>query len=131
MRVLLQALNWTAQQCRLSKLRRANNSGPRPGMTKEEALEAGGKASKQWVWPKVCLTKEEKKMIVATVIQIGVLVMLSTHVYQFAEQFFLQKNGGPIGLRSTCTVARLTMLEWDRIWLKMVEGNWMLLEVKE
>ena len=133
--VLYVALNWTAQQCRLSKLRRvlprrAKNSGTRPGMTGEEALDAGGKASKQWVWPKVCLTEEEKRMIVATVIQIGVLVMFSTHVYQFAGRFFLQKKGGPIGLRSTCAVARLTMLEWDRIWLRMLEENGMRLEAR-
>ena len=57
-------------------------------------------------------TKLEKKMIVATIVQIGVLVMMSTHVYSFDGKIFLQQEGGPIGLRSTCAVARVVMNEW-------------------
>ena len=37
---------------------------------------------------------------------------------------FLQKAGGPIGLRSTCAVARVVMNKWDSLWLeKMKENN--------
>ena len=65
----------------------------------------------------------EKRQIVATVIQIGVLTMMGTHVYSFDGNLFLQKAGGPIGLRSTCAVARITMSEWDARWVELMSYN--------
>ena len=65
----------------------------------------------------------EKNKIVATIIQIGVLVMMNTHLYSFNGKTFLQKEGGPIGLRSTCAVARVVMNEWDTAWLERLEMN--------
>jgi hypothetical protein len=59
------------------------------------------------------ITTLEKGRIVATVVQIGVLTMMGTHMYSFDGTLFLQKAGGPIGLLSTCAVARITMSEWD------------------
>ena len=65
----------------------------------------------QWVLPpRVRLTAREKRMIIARVMKIAVLVLLRTHVYEFGGKFFLQKKGGPIGLRSTCAIARIVML---------------------
>ena len=31
----------------------------------------------------------------------------------FGEKYYLQEEGGPIGLRSTCSIARLVMMWWD------------------
>ena len=62
-------------------------------------------------------------MIVATVVRIGVLVMMNTHVYAFNGQNYLQTAGGPIGLRSTCAVAQITMNKWDEKWISMMEIN--------
>ena len=38
-------------------------------------------------------------------------------MYTFGGQFYRQTSGGPIGLRSTCAVARLVMKVWDDKWL--------------
>ena len=48
---------------------------------------------------------------------------MNTHVYTFDGELFLQKAGGPIGLRSTCAIARITMSTWDARWMKMMKEN--------
>ena len=75
----------------------------------------------QWVFPRVYLTENEKKLIIATVAEIGVRVMFRTHVYQFGGVYYHQLSGGPIGLRSTCAVARVVMGDWDLELLKQLE----------
>ena len=75
-----------------------------------------------WVFPKVTLTELEKRMVVATVIQIGVEKLFSTHMYTFGGKFFLQQSGGPIGLRGTCAAARVVMSRWDKKWLERLEA---------
>ena len=62
-------------------------------------------------------------MIVATIVQIGVLTMFNTHVYSFNVELFFQKAGGPLCLRSTCAVARVTMNEWDARWQEILRLN--------
>ena len=64
----------------------------------------------QWKFPSVKLTNLEKRLIVATVMRIAVITLFRTHTYSFGGRYYLQKAGGPIGLRSTCCIARLVML---------------------
>ena len=61
--------------------------------------------------------------MIATIVQIGVLVMMNTHLYSFNGKTFIQQGGGPIGLRSTCAVARVVMNEWDAKWMEKLEEN--------
>ena len=63
----------------------------------------------------------EKKEIIATVIKILTMTMFSTHIYTFGGKVYKQLEGGPIGLRSTCSVARLAMKVWDDKWLRRLE----------
>ena len=56
-----------------------------------------------------------------TVVEIAVNVVTSTHVYQFCGRYFLQKQGGPIGLTSTASLAGLIMKIWDMAWLTLME----------
>ena len=56
----------------------------------------------QWVFPRVCLRPEEKKLLIATVVQLACEAMFKHHFYGFAEKKFQQMGGGPIGLRGTC-----------------------------
>ena len=94
------------------------------------------------------LTEREKKTIVAKTLHTAVLAIFKTHTYSFANRFFLQRVGGPIGLRSTCCIARIVMLWWDerlievisksnikiiegarymddiRIWMNMIRMGW-------
>ena len=69
----------------------------------------------QWEFPHMenGLTKQEKKLVLAKVMKTAVLAIFKTHIYSFSQKFYLQQKGGPIGLRSTCCVARLVMLWWD------------------
>ena len=120
------ALNWTEMECRTSNIwrllpRRSKKQGVRPGMTGEGPLGPDEGKKDQWKFPNLGrLTELEKKMILAHVMRIAVLTMFRTHVYSFENRYFLQQIGGPIGLRGTCAVARLTMVEWDRKWMDMM-----------
>ena len=59
----------------------------------------------------------------ATVIQIATEAMFKHHYYGFAGKKFQQKEGGPIGLRGTCTIARLAMQVFDKRWILKVEES--------
>ena len=85
----------------------------------------------QWKFPPhIKLTAREKRLIVATVMKIAVLVLFRTHIYTFGGKYFLQRMGGPIGLRSTCAIARIVMLWWDRQLVKVMEENNISLDEK-
>ena len=61
-------------------------------------------------------------MIMATLTKIGVIVMMNSRVYEFNGVIFLQRAGGPIGLRSTCAVTRVMMNVWDARWMEVVNN---------
>ena len=63
------------------------------------------------------LDHRSREEIIARVVKIAVRVMFSTHVCTSGGQYYRQTSGGPIGLRSTCAVARLVMKVWDVKWL--------------
>ena len=58
-----------------------------------------------------------------TLVEEGVLAVFKTHTYPFANKFFLQRRGGPIGLRSSCCVARLVMMWWDDPFLEVMKKS--------
>ena len=129
------ALNSTAQECRVSPLSRIlptrrKTTGTRPGITGEGPMGPGVGDQNQWKFPDVRLTKLERRMVVAEVMRIATLVLFRTHVYEFGNKYFLQRRGGPIGLRSTCCIARLVMLWWDRRLMEMVAESNMSVEEK-
>ena len=97
---------------------RTARGGIRPGVS------AAPLNDEKWSFPNVVLTEYEEKLLIATAIQIGVIVMMNTHQYSFNGKTFLQRAGGPIGLRATCAVARVTMNMWDRKFQDiLVENN--------
>ena len=63
--------------------RRTSGGGVRPGVT------ASPENEKHWFFPKVELTDLEKRMVVAMVVKVGVLVMMNTHVYAWNGETFL------------------------------------------
>ena len=125
------ALTSSEQECRLGPLRRVLPvrryvHGSRPGVTGEDPLGPDSGSQDQWEFPSVGkngLTKLEKRLVIAQVAQKSVLALFKTHTYRFANKFFLQKRGGPIGLRSTCCVARLVMMWWDEQFLEVVKKS--------
>ena len=60
-------------------------------------------------------------MIIAAVVRIAIELLFSTHLYTFGGKIFKQKEGGPIGLRATCAVARLIMNMWGKKWLSLMK----------
>ena len=100
-------------------------SGARPGITGADPLGPDNGSQDQWEFPymRKGLTRLEKKLIIAQVIQKAVLAIFKTHTYGFANTFFLQRRGVPIGLRSTCCVARLVMMWWDRKFIEAVQKS--------
>ena len=66
----------------------------------------------------------EKRRIVAEVMRLSVELMFETHCYSFGGKIYRQTEGGPIGLRSTCAVARVVMSRWDqKLKQRMVDSN--------
>ena len=53
---------------------------------------------------------------------------MHTHPYSFNGKTFLQKAGGPIGLRDTCAIARVVMNTWDIKWLDKMEQNGVMIK---
>ena len=97
--------------------RRTSRGGVRPGVTSYPNNE------EHWYFPGAELTLNEKRLIIATVVKIGVLIMMNTHVYTWNGESFLQKAGGPIGLRSTCAVAGVVRNKWDWRWMELCKEN--------
>ena len=48
------------------------------------------------------------------------LVTMGTHVYSFGERLFIQRSGGPIGVRSTASLASVVMKYFDKKWSQMM-----------
>ena len=89
-----------------------------------DLVSLGGKKSRDpssWRDTKMDIRDFEKRKIVAAVLEILVNLVMSTHVYVFCGRYFLQKLGGPIGLRSTATIAALIMKLWDQAWVKLLD----------
>ena len=88
---------------------RRHRKGAKPGVTGAGPLGPAVGDEVQWVFPTIELTKLEKKMIFSEVMRLAVENMFSTHCYRFAGKLYRQSEGGPIGLRSTCAVARVVI----------------------
>ena len=63
----------------------------------------------------------EAKKIIATVMEVVVNLAFATYVYEFCGRYFIQLDGGPIGLRSTASLASLIMKIWDTAWLNLLK----------
>ena len=86
----------------------------------------GGEKSKKdssWRDTKKEIFESEKRCIVATVMEISITVVMSTHIYNFCGNLYLQKQGGPIGLRSTASLANLIMKIWDMAWIRLLKNE--------
>ena len=87
-----------------------------------DLITVGGKKSKStkcWRNTNKSVFASEKKKILACLLEIMVNVIMNTHVYFFAGKFYIQRNSGPIGLRSTACLAALLMKLWDIAWLRL------------
>ena len=147
------ALEMSDTEISLSGLRhvlpvRRSNKGTKPLVYGPLAMGNDTENDSQWRFPKIKLTEKDKRLLLATVIQMVVKTIFQTHVYQFGGKVYHQKQGGPIGLRATGAISRIVMGDWDlrlkealtkvnvkvdeagryvddiRLWLKAIKLGW-------
>ena len=120
--------------CRKSSLwrvlpKRRFKHGVRPGLTGVGPMGAEPDDEVQWEFrPEVRLTEEQKTTVMAEVMRLAVELMYDTHLYTFGGKCYKQREGGPIGLRSTCALARVVMGRWDIKWKKQLSHSKVELE---
>ena len=119
------ALNLSAEECLTSGLRRVvpyrrKTPGSRPGIRGAGPRGKTRGNQEQWVFPEIVLSEEEKREIVAMVVSLATKAMFDLHHYQFGGTTFKQTDGGPIGLRGTCAIARIAMQIFDIKWKKIL-----------
>ena len=91
--------------------------------TRKDLITLGGeKSNSNAYWRDVDFEPSQTiiKKIVGCVMELAVLTVMSTHIYSFEGELFLQVIGGPIGLRSTAAIANLIMKIWDSTYLKLL-----------
>ena len=67
-------------------------------------------------------------MVMAEVLRLATELMYETHLYNFNGKSYKQQEGGPIGLRSTCALAKVVMGRWDIKWNKRMAANNIMME---
>ena len=122
------AMEFNPTERRLSKLgrilpTRRFKKGSKPCVTGPVAMGPNVDDESQWDFPDIELTEAEKRLLLATVVEIGVKTVFRTHLYQFGGKIYHQQSGGPIGLRATGAIARIVMGEWDLKLKKMLAEN--------
>ena len=93
-------------------------TGPRPDM-----LTVGGSSltdGNKWTKLKRTYNEIEVRKLMARVIETAVIVCMSTHVYSFSQNLYIQCTGGPIGVRFTASLANVVMKQWDKAWVKLL-----------
>ena len=55
--------------------------------------------------------------------RLSVKVFFKTHVYSFKGSYFKQDDGGHIGLRSTCAIARVARSHHSVQWRQRMKDN--------
>ena len=60
-------------------------------------------------------TKDEKRKIIAKVIQVSLEAVFGNHIYQCNNSLYKQLKGGVIGARVTRIIARILMDRWEDI----------------
>ena len=68
---------------------------------------------------------QEKRVMLANAVALGVRSVMSSHSYKMGDEIFLQKEGCPIGLNLSQAVARCCMIYYDREYLKKVKEEGM------
>ena len=69
-----------------------------------------------------------KKEIVARVLEMAAIATMSMHVYSFEDKLFIQRSGGPIGMRGTASLDNLLMKIYDCEWIKLAEREGLIVD---
>ena len=97
---------------------RRYSGGRAPGF---KTNEAGHKESE--MRRNVETTAEERRKLMAAVLEISVKTLWSNSLYQFGGRYFQQLSGGPTGSRATMCASRIVMYHWSRKLIRIIETS--------
>ena len=101
--------------------RRKNTLGRKPNIT-GQATASNEKRSNVWHPPKnSCPSDETIKKMIGKALQVGINAVMKAHVYKFAGETRVQKQGGAIGLELTGEIAGVFMSWWDKRMRRKIE----------
>ena len=104
--------------------RRKNTRGRRPGITTAEVMGPLFEERESLYGPLPRqLSEEERKIVLAKVIKQATYTAMKNHTYRFGGDIRKQREGGPIGLTLSGTLARIVMLWWDKQFLEKCKTN--------
>ena len=111
--------------------RRRFTRGVRPGPTtaelgkKRKYNERGEEieVESKWNFRRKILTEREKRRILGKVVEIGTRTVFRNHIYQWGGRFYIQREGGSIGLRLTGVTAKLRMVNWMQKYKNLLDKN--------
>ena len=85
---------------------RKKKGGVEPGMN-SRGVKQDNEDNDQWIWPKVEIPEQDRTELIGVMLEIGIRVMFRNLVYSFGGEYYLQTEGGPIGIRGTGAVSKL------------------------
>ena len=105
--------------------KRKRYRGPKPTITGSGMKENDKERHDPWKFPDIGrMTEIEKKYILTQAVSIGLMTVMTSHIYEFNGSLRRQKNGGAIGMELTGTLAKVFMIWWDKMFLnKLTELN--------
>ena len=92
--------------------------------SRPDLITIGGEAitdESKWTKMKRDLSEREKRLVIARVVETAVLVCMSSHIYSFGPDLYIQCTGGPIGMRYTASLASVVMKQWDKAWTSLLQ----------
>ena len=98
--------------------KRRHTKGPVPGMTSKDVMREEKDCGLQWRLVSEEPGDETKRRMLGACLAIAVKYVFSSHLYTFGGKVMRQEDGGPIGLRLTCALAKLRMAVWARSFIK-------------
>merc|ERR1712059_32555 len=104
---------WEWRKWRISDLipKRVRTKGQTPGVTGAESM-GPNTDSEQWRFPDITPSEYQLKLMMAACLAVGVATTFRLHTFTFGGNLYQQLFGGPIGLRLTCCVTKLRMINW-------------------
>ena len=101
---------------------RKGRRGQRPTMTGNATSSSMQKRYEQWWKPKRKMNAKVKREILGEAIKIAMTLIMKKHIYKFNGKIRKQKDGGPIGLDLTGTIAQIVMIHWDKKFRQKLEN---------
>ena len=97
------------------------NLVPRWRGDKVDALKVSGLSGRNmdsWIFANHNPSDYQIKLILGLIIEVGVLIAMGSHIYEFGGRFYLQLFGGPIGMVLTAWLASIVMKAFDNLWVE-------------